>query len=192
MKLTTSVPRGLAKTRSLLDSLVAMPDLAPALRSLPPHAFAALVRRVGVEDAGELVALATTPQLVQAFDEDLFVAERAGDREALDSRRFAVWLEVLLEAGDAVAARRVAELDEDFVAHALAGMLLVLDEDALRQTLDDADEDEARQIFAFLEQMDELEELQEAEQRTAAAEVKAAEAKAVDSPEPPGDEGQPA
>ena len=54
------------------------------------------------------------------------------------------------------------------------------------------DEDEARQIFAFLEQMDELEELQEAEQRPAAAEVKAAEAKAGDSPEPPGDEGQPA
>ena len=53
---------------------------------------------------------------------DLFVSDRAGERESLDVGRSVVWLEVLLEAGDEVAADRVAELDEDFVAHALGGV----------------------------------------------------------------------
>lgn len=142
---------GLTRTRSLLNSLINLPDLATRIRALPAPTFAALVRKVGVEDAGELVALATTEQLVQAFDEDLFVANRAGERESLDVGRFVVWLEVLLEAGEEVAADRVAELDEDFVAHALGGVLLVLDQDALRDRLDEGDEDGARQVDKSLE-----------------------------------------
>lgn len=151
MTLTKRDSHGLTRTRSLLNSLIELPDLASAIRALPAQTFAALVRKVGVEDAGEIVALATTEQLVQAFDEDLFVSDRAGEREALDVGRFVVWLEVLLEAGDEVAANRVAELDEDFVAHALDGVLLVLDEDALRDRLDEGDEDEARQVDKSLE-----------------------------------------
>jgi Family of unknown function (DUF6178) len=143
--------RGLTTTRSLLNSLIELPDLASTIQALPEQTFAALVRKVGVEDAGELVALATTEQLVQAFDGDLFVSDRAGERESLDVGRFVLWLEVLLEAGDEVAAARIAELDEDFVAHALGGVLLVLDEDALREGLDDGDEDEARQVDKSLE-----------------------------------------
>ena len=34
---------------------------------------------IGIEDAGEIVALATTEQIVTAFDEDLFVNARPGD-----------------------------------------------------------------------------------------------------------------
>lgn len=151
MKIAKRNPHGLSRTRSLLNSLVELPDLASTIQALPAQTFAALVRKVGVEDAGELVALATTEQLVQAFDEELFVSERAGERESLDVDRFVVWLEVLLEAGDEVAANRVAELDEDFVAHALGGMLLVLEEDALRDRLDDGDEYEARLVDKSLE-----------------------------------------
>jgi hypothetical protein len=151
MTLVNRGPRGLTPTRSLLNSLIELPRLAETIQALPAQTFASLVRKVGVEDAGELVALATTEQLVQAFDEDLFVSDRVGERESLDVRRFVVWLEVLLEAGDEVAADRVAELDEDFVAHALGGVLLVMEEDALRERLDDADEDEARQVDKSLE-----------------------------------------
>ena len=151
MTLAERGPRGLTRTRSLLNSLVELPDLANTIRALPASIFAALVRKVGVEDAGELVALATTEQLVQAFDEDLFVSNRVGERESLDVGRFVVWLEVLLEAGDEVAADRVAELDEDFVAHALGGVALVLDEDALRNRLDEGDEDGATQVDKSLE-----------------------------------------
>jgi len=134
-----------------LNRLIELPDLARTIQALPARTFAALIRKVGVEDAGELVALATTEQLVQAFDEDLFVSNRTGERESLDVGRFVVWLEVLLEAGEVVAAERVAELDEDFVAHALGGLLLVFDADALRDRIDDGDEDEARQVDQCLE-----------------------------------------
>lgn len=151
MTLTKHDPHGLTRARSLLNSLIELPDLAGTLQALPAPLFAALVRQVGVEDAGELIALATPEQLVQAFDEDLFVSERAGERESLDVGRFVTWLEVLLEAGDEVAARRIAELDEDLVALALGGVLLVLDEDALRDRLDEGDEDEARQVDKSLE-----------------------------------------
>ncbi|MCU0691683.1 MAG: DUF6178 family protein [Polyangiaceae bacterium] len=142
---------GLTRTRSLLNTLIELPDLARTIQALPAQIFASLVRKVGVEDAGELIALATTEQLVQAFDEDLFVSARVGARESLDVGRFVVWLEVLLEAGDEVAADRVAELDEDFVAHALGGVVLVIEEDALRNRLDAGDEDEARQVDKSLE-----------------------------------------
>src|SRR5690606_30533705 len=151
MTLTRRGPRGLARARSLLNTLIELPDLASTVQALPAPTFAALVRKVGIEDAGELVALATTEQLVQAFDEDLFVSARPGERESLDVERFVVWLEVLLETGDEVAADRVAELDEDFVAHALGGVLLVLDEEALRERLTDGDEDEAWRVDKSLE-----------------------------------------
>lgn len=151
MTLTKSKTGGLATTRSLLRRLIEMPDLARTIPALPATTFAALIREVGIEDAGELVALATTEQLVRSFDEDLFRGERVGERETFDVGRFAVWLEVLLEAGDDVAAARVAELDEDFVAHALAGIVLVFEEDALRERFDEADEDDARHADKALE-----------------------------------------
>jgi hypothetical protein len=126
---------GRPQARAVLARLIDAPNLVQTVRALPPTTFAALVRHVGVEDAGELVALATTPQLVAAFDQDLFVNEQAGEREVFDRTRFVTWLEVLLEAGDAVAAARVADLSEEFVVHALSSILLVLDDEALRERM---------------------------------------------------------
>lgn len=119
-------------SKHLLWQLVDSPHLVETVRALPGPAFSALVRQIGLEDAGEVIALATTEQLVAAFDEDLFVNARPGQRESFDPERFATWLEVLLEAGDAVAARKVASLSIDFVVHALSQLVLVLDHDALQ------------------------------------------------------------
>jgi hypothetical protein len=115
----------------VLSRLVETPELVHQVRALPAPAFAALVRTIGVEDAGAVVALATTAQLVAAFDEDLFGNARPGERETFDAARFATWLEVLVEAGDAVAAARIAELSLDFVVHAFGQLVLVLDHEAL-------------------------------------------------------------
>ncbi len=125
---------------TLLARLIEAPDLVRTVRELPAQAFSALVRHVGVEDAGEIVALATTEQIVAAFDEDLFANKRPGEREVFDADRFAVWLEVLLEAGDDVAVRRVAELSQDFVVRALSSLILVLDQDALRRQMSEGSE----------------------------------------------------
>lgn len=117
--------------RGLIHRLLDTPQLVQELRALPGPKFAALVQHLGVEDAGELIALATTEQLVAAFDEDLFQAGRPGERETFAAERFVTWLEVLLEAGEQVAARRIAELSPDFVVQALSSLVLVLDHDAL-------------------------------------------------------------
>ncbi|MCX4243933.1 DUF6178 family protein [Paraliomyxa miuraensis] len=127
-----------APTTHLLSRLIEAPHLDRLVRELPNERFTALVREIGVEDAGELVALATTEQLVAAFDEDLFVS-RPGERETFDRRRFVTWLEVLLEAGDRAVAHRVAELSEDFVAHALSSLVLVFDHDQLRERITEDD-----------------------------------------------------
>lgn len=137
-------------TSLVLARLVDAPDLVRGVRALPPPAFSALVRRIGVEDAGPIVALATTEQLVAAFDEDLFDNPRPGERETFDPARFATWLEVLLEAGDAVAARRVSELSIDFVVHALGSLVVVLDDAALRMQMADGGSD-ARRVDKAIE-----------------------------------------
>lgn len=124
-------------TSLVLSQLVNAPDLVHGIRALAPPAFSALVRQIGVEDAGSLVALATTEQLVAAFDEDLFANAKPGEREVFDAARFATWLEVLLEAGEAVAAQRVSELSQDFVIHALSELVLVLDQEALLLQMSD-------------------------------------------------------
>ena len=122
-------------TSALLTGLVGSPEELRAVQRLPHQAFTALVRHVGVEDAGELIAAATTEQLVAAFDEDLFSNARPGEREVFDSERLIVWLEALLEAGEQVAAARFAELSEEFVVQALSSLLLVLDNDALLERM---------------------------------------------------------
>jgi len=148
--MATALQRPLAR-RQLLARLIESPDLVRAVRDLPAAAFSALVRQVGIEDAGELVALATTPQLVTAFDEDLFANAAPGERETFDPKRFATWLEVLLEAGDDVAAQRFSELSEDFVTQALSSLVLVLDNDALLLQMSESDEDDTRAVEKALE-----------------------------------------
>jgi hypothetical protein len=141
--MTSSLKRWPAP-RTVLARLIDDPDVLERVRALPERSFAELVRRIGVEDAGEIVALASTSQLVAAFDEDLFANARPGEREVFDVERLVVWLEVLLEAGAEVAAARFAELSEDFVIRAISSLLLVLDDDALMTRLGEGDRDSRR------------------------------------------------
>jgi len=83
-----------------------VPDLAAQIQSLAPPVLARLIGEVGLEDAGELVAFATTEQLARVFDEDLWASARPGEDERFDARRFVTWLEVMLEAGDAFGRRK--------------------------------------------------------------------------------------
>jgi len=111
----------------LLGQLLDDPELAPALRALPAPALRQVLLRVGLEDAGELVALSTLEQLRDVFDEDLWRSAGPGEDEAFDAARFAIWLEVLLEGGEAFVADRLAELAEDFLVFAVSRLVRVLD-----------------------------------------------------------------
>ena len=79
----------------LLRHVLERPELVREVRELRPAELGKLIDFVGLEGAGELVALATTEQLERVFDEDLWTSERAGEDPHFDSKRFATWLEVI-------------------------------------------------------------------------------------------------
>ena len=114
-------------TGRLLTTLLDSPALVQQLRTLPAPAVHNLVRRVGMEDAGELLALLTVNQLTLLLDDVLWRAHAPGADESFSLRRFVTWLEVMLEAGDTFVADRLAELSEDLLTLAISRFALVFD-----------------------------------------------------------------
>src|SRR5438132_8325696 len=94
---------------NLLLRILERPGLVAAVRELPGAVLGKLIDRIGLEDAGELVALATTAQLERVFDDDLWRADQAGGDEIFRPERFALWLRVMLEAGDSFLVERLSE-----------------------------------------------------------------------------------
>jgi hypothetical protein len=141
----------LVDRNDLLRRVLDEPGLVAAVRSLEPSVLRAWVEKVGLEDAGDLVALASDAQLLDLFDVSLWKSGRAGGDEQFDPARFAIWLEVLLETGEEAAARRFVEMPEELLALALHTQLLVLDVDALFGDLVQAGTREAQNIEAALE-----------------------------------------
>ena len=134
---------------SLLGQMLDDPQLAPQLRALPAPVLRQVILQIGLEDAGELVALSSLEQLREVFDEDLWRSPLPGQDDAFDAARFCTWLEVLLEAGDAFVADRLAELSEDFLVFALSRLLRALDTAEVAASI--ADDDEAGLIDKVLE-----------------------------------------
>jgi hypothetical protein len=134
----------------LLTRILERPGLVEAVRQLPGAVLGKLIDRIGLEDAGELVALASTAQLERIFDDDLWRADGAGDDETFRPERFALWLRVMQEAGEAVLVQRLCELPQDLVALAVHRLVLVLDTDMIEEQLSPGDE-EAEQLERALE-----------------------------------------
>jgi hypothetical protein len=101
--------KSLPSSRQLIARILDEPQLAAQIQALEAPVLLRLIERVGLEDAGEIVALATTEQLERVFDEDLWQTDVPGEDERFDSGRFLVWLEVMLEAGDSFVAHKLAE-----------------------------------------------------------------------------------
>lgn len=104
-----------------------MPNLAEVVPQMRPDLLHQIIRQHGLEDCGDIVALATPEQLQQVLDLDLWRAPRPGSDEQLDGERFAVWLEVLIDAGAAIGAGKLAQMDPAFVAVAVAQLVRVFD-----------------------------------------------------------------
>jgi hypothetical protein len=121
MAFSLQVRRRIARVGRLPDSS----ELARIVPDLEPRVLHQLVRRWGLEEAGEIVALATSEQLLRVFDVDLWRSDGPGAPERFDADRFGLWLEVLQEAGPEVAARKIAQMDFDFVTAALFEHVLV-------------------------------------------------------------------
>jgi hypothetical protein len=125
----------------LLMRILERPGLVAAVRELPAAVLGKLIDRIGLEDAGELVALASTAQLERVLDDDLWRAERAGDDETFRPERFVLWLRVMSEAGEAALVERLCELPDDLVALAVHRLVLVLDMDVVAEQLGMAGEE---------------------------------------------------
>ncbi len=135
---------------SLLLRVLEQPGVAAAVRDMSGPALGALIDRIGLEDAAELVALASTAQLERILDDDLWRADRAGGDETFRPERFALWLRVMREAGEEVLVRRLCELPRDLVALAVHRLVLVLDMDVVDEQLSWAG-DEGEPIARALE-----------------------------------------
>src|SRR5262245_9048252 len=120
--------RDAADGRSLLDRILNTPSLEQVVPRLRPDLLHRVIQTCGLEDCGELVALATPEQLARIFDLDLCRAAEAGQDEQFDANRFGVWPGVLLEfSGAAAPAQKLAGMDSDLVVAGLAQHALVYD-----------------------------------------------------------------
>ena len=109
-----------------LARLLDTTSLARVIPQLPPETLHQLVLHRGLEACGELVTLATPAQLTSLLDLDLW-SHQPGRDETFDVDRFGDWLEVLVDTGDAVAARTVASLDRNLVVAGLSRYVRVFD-----------------------------------------------------------------
>jgi uncharacterized protein DUF6178 len=136
--------RALQETRDerrLLDRILDTPNLERVVPQLHPEVLHRVIQTCGLEDCGEIVALATPEQLAQVFDLDLWRAHQPGLDEQLDADRFGVWLEVLVECGADVAAQQLVKMDVDLVAAALAQHARVSDRGVFEPTAPSDDEE---------------------------------------------------
>lgn len=121
--------------RQLLKRILDEAAFVAEVQALPPPMLAKLIDHIGLEDAGEIVALATAEQIERVFDEDLWKSLRPTEDEVFDAARFVVWLEILLEAGEVAAGRRLAELSEDTLTLAFHTLVVVVNVDELAADL---------------------------------------------------------
>jgi hypothetical protein len=133
VRVTSLVRSQPASSTQLLLRILDRPELVAAVRELPATVLGSLIDRIGLEDAGELVALATSEQLQGVFDRDLWRAAAPGEDERFRPERFALWLEIMLESGEDFLVEQLCALPRDLLALAVHRLVLVVDMDALGQ-----------------------------------------------------------
>src|ERR1044072_5485815 len=109
-----------SESKSALARLIDTPHLAQVVSRLSADVLHQVIRHHGLEACGALVAAATPQQVTAILDLDLWRPAAAGGAELFDVARFGDWLETLVEEGEAVAARVIAEMDESLAVAALS------------------------------------------------------------------------
>ena len=130
--------RGRANRRGapqgLLERILNTPHVEHVIPGLAPEVLHRVIQHCGLEDCGELVALATPDQLRKILDLDLWRPGQPGRDEQFDADRFGAWLEVLREAGAEIAARQLASMDIDLVVAGIAQHARVFDRASMIDT----------------------------------------------------------
>jgi hypothetical protein len=121
------VPQKRQDRRTALNRILSTPNLERVVPRLQPDLLHRVIQHFGLEDCGELVALATPGQIERIFDLDLWRPGQAGMDEEFDAERFGLWLEVLAELDPATAAQKLSEMDATLVVSGLAQHVRVFD-----------------------------------------------------------------
>src|SRR5262245_10537768 len=141
-----AVPRRLdtpqPESTSALARLIDTPHLAEVVSRLTPEVLHQVIRHHGLDACGALVAAATPQQVTAILDLDLWRPRAAGGAEQFDAARFGAWLEALIEEGEAVAARVIAEMDEGLAVAGLSRYVRVFDPGVFEPTFSSDDERE--------------------------------------------------
>src|SRR4051812_31224972 len=135
-----TAPNKAGSVEDRLARLLDTPFLARVVPHLAPETLHQIVEYRGLDACGELVTSATPAQLTSLLDLDLWRHAQPGRDEQFDVHRFGEWLEVLVDAGDSVAARTVAALDEHLVIVGLCRYLRVFDPGTFEPTESSDDE----------------------------------------------------
>lgn len=130
----------------LLRRLIEDPALADTVQSLPVEALWRVIEHVGLEDSGEIVAVASDAQLLGVLDSDLWMRIRGGEDAEFNSERFPLWLEILLEAGEKALVARLSELPEELLVSAFYCHILVLNLDDLAEREAASEEDDVNLV----------------------------------------------
>lgn len=133
-------PRDGGSVEHRLARLLDTPFLARVVPHLAPETLHQLIRYRGLDACGELVTSATPAQLNSLLALDLWRHARPGRDERFDVDRFGEWLEVLVDAGNSVAARTVAALDKNLVVAGLSRCVRVFDPGIFEPTAQRDDE----------------------------------------------------
>jgi len=111
----------------LLQKLQSSPQLPALIQKLEPPALHKLIQHIGLKDSGDIIALATTDQIRQVLDIELWKNRKPGTAETLDSDQFLSWLAVWNEIGTDFTATKLYELGDDFLVLCLANVVMVAD-----------------------------------------------------------------
>src|SRR5262249_53333745 len=131
-----------SESTSALARLIDTPHLAEVVSRLTPEVLHQVIRHHGLDACGALVAAATPQQVTAILDLDLWRPTVVGGAEQFDAARFGAWLEALMEEGDAVAARVIAEMDESLAVAGLSRYVRVFDPGVFEPTFSSDDEQE--------------------------------------------------
>ena len=101
--------------------------------------------------SADLLVSATPEQVTAIFDVDLWRGAAPGLDERFDAARFAEWIEILIDAGEDVAARIAAGLDESLVVAGLSQHIRVFDRGVFEPTAASDDEPMEHEIAASAE-----------------------------------------
>src|SRR5215510_5359779 len=135
-----ATPRDRGSVEHRLARLLDAPFLERVVPHLAPETLHQLVQYRGLDACGELVTAATPAQLTSLLDLDLWHPAPQGRDDQFDVDRFGEWLEVLVDAGDSVAARTVAALDKHLVIVGLSRYVRVFDPGTFEPTESSDDE----------------------------------------------------